>query len=384
MRILHVVAGLPRAGGGLSEVVPRLACEAVRLGHQATIATVTYGGDLGSAAALEAEAAGVKITRFSPTPPGVIFFSWEMLAQLHHLIHTADVVHVHANWTFPVWWACRCALREGKPLVMSPHGCLDPVRLAHSAWKKRVAGVLDRHCLRRATAIHATSETERGWIASYLGKARVHGSEPRVVVIPNGVELPIAARPSAQSADRVRQVLYLGRLHPVKGLELLISAWAIASRGLPPQQPWRLTIAGPDEQGTLAGLEQQTHALGLTNVVFSGPLYGMEKSQALANSDLLVLPTRSENFGLIVAEALAAGIPVITTKAAPWSEIEGNCGWWVDVNVDAIAKALVVAMLLSDDDRATLGACGRDLVVAKYQWANVGRSMVELYQELVR
>ena len=138
MRILHVVAGLPPAGGGLSELVPRFALEAARLGHDVTIATVARDDEPLSAAAQAAAAGGVRIVRFAPSAPRALFFSWEMRRWLPAVVRSADIVHVHSNWTFPVWWGSHCGLQAGKPLVMSPQGCLDPVRLAHSAWKKQI------------------------------------------------------------------------------------------------------------------------------------------------------------------------------------------------------------------------------------------------------
>jgi glycosyltransferase involved in cell wall biosynthesis len=372
MRILHVVAGLPAAGGGLAEAVARLAREAARLGHEVTIATVAGQDEPLASAAGEAEAAGVRIERHEPSAPRAIYFSRDMLRGLAPLAARADVLHVHSNWTFPVWLGCQAAIAAGRPLVISPHGCLDPVRLAHSAWKKRLVGAFDRRYLRQADVIHATSEAERGWIERYVG------GRPRIEVIPIGVDLP-ALRETANPAARTRTVLFLGRLHPLKGLDLLLDAWPIAMRALGPDARWALVIAGPDEQGTWAGLERQAQGLGLGNVRFAGPLYGAEKDRAIANADLFVLPSRSENFGIVVAEALAAGVPVITTKGTPWQEIHGSCGWWVDADAPAIAAALAAAMRLGDAERAAMGALGRALVEAKYQWASVGQAMAELY-----
>jgi glycosyltransferase involved in cell wall biosynthesis len=395
MRILHVVAGLPRNGGGLAEIVPRYAAATARLGHDVTIATVAERNAPLSVAADEAAAAGVNIIRCPPSLPRALYHSREMSRRLPTLVARADLVHVHSNWTFPVWRAAHCALVAGKPLVMSPHGCLSPASLAHSAWKKRLAGLFDRRYLRLASVIHATSEMERDWIERYVGKG------PRIAVIPNGVEMqafPGTPR-GLKPASRTRQVLYLGRLHPLKGLELLLDAWkgvGGTNNGRLEACPtgrhdrleacttgWELVIAGPDEQGTRAKLEAQARGLGLANVTFPGPLYGEEKAKALAEADLFVLPSRTENFGIAVAEALGAGLPVITTKGTPWSEIAGSCGWWVDVNAAAIAKALADGMRLSDEERAAMGTRGRELVAAKYQWESVGRAMAGVYERLV-
>lgn len=377
MRILHVVAGLPRNGGGLAEIVPRYAAATARLGHEVTIATVADATAPLSVAVDEAVAAGVKIVRCEPAVPRALYHSRELSRRLPTLVAAAHLVHVHSNWTFPVWRAAHCALVAGKPLIMSPHGCLAPMSLAHSAWKKRLAGLFDRRLLRQAAAIHATSDMERDWIERYVGTG------PRIYVIPNGVELPAAAAAAAKPARRTRQVLYVGRLHPLKGLDLLLEAWGRVRRSLPDGQPWQLVVAGPDEQRTRMRLEEQARRTGLDNVSFIGAVFGAEKAAAFAAADLFVLPSRSENFGIAVAEALAAGVPVITTKATPWSELSGPCGWWVDATSESIAVALDAAMHLSDAERVAMGAKGRALVEARYQWPAVGRAMVAAYQELV-
>ena len=401
VRILHIVAGLP-PGGGIAGVVPTLCRHLCLLGHEVTLATLD--GPL-SEAAQAAEAAGVRLVRFAPSFPCALYFSWQMLRGLPALVRAVDVVHVHSLWTFPVWWGCRCALRARKPLVMSPHGCLDPVRLRHSAWKKRLVGWIDRWCLRRAAVVHATSEMEREWVMDYcdhpvvaMGRVKGNGDHPvaamgsvktgerardgrgdsqearcrereeRIVVIPNGVEQGNAERRTQnverRSGER-KTVLYLGRLHPLKGLDLLVEAWgrirsslvhycdsafvadgqgtedggqetrdegreteanALMNSRTNDLASWRLVVAGPDEQGTLKTLKEQVARLGLEeSVVFADPVYGEEKWRMMAAADIFVLPTRSENFGIVVAEALACGVPVVTTKGAPWAELLGYC-----------------------------------------------------------
>jgi glycosyltransferase involved in cell wall biosynthesis len=377
MRILHVVAGLAQSGGGLAEFVPRLALECARLGHSVTIGTVAHPAEPLSSAAVNAAAGGVRIVRFTPSTPRQIFFSWGLGHGLAGLVADADLVHAHSNWTFPVWWASLLTLRACKPLVMSPHGCLDPVRLAHSAWKKRLVRPIDTRCLRQADAIHATSEVERGWIEGFLH------AHPPITVIPNGVDVDTFVRES-KAGGGARQLLFLGRLHPLKGLDTLIDAWQLASNGLSASENWELVIAGPDEQGCRGRLERQAKERGLGNVRFSGPLYGVDKAKAMAQADLFVLPSLSENFGIAVAEALAAGVPVITTKGTPWHELEDSCGWWADLGVEPLANALAASMRLTDAERAAMGARGRRLVESKYRWASVSRTMERLYRQLLR
>jgi len=389
MKILHIVAGVP-PGGGMAESVPALCRHLRQLGHEVTLATLD--GPL-SEAAQAAGDAGVRLVRFAPSFPRALYFSWQMLRGLPALACAADAVHVHGAWTFPVWWGCRCALQARKPLVMSPRGALNPVYLTHSAWKKRLVGWLDRACLRRAAAVHVTSETERGWVAAYcdhgvVAMASVKTGERRIVVIPNGVALEPRNTRNARNCEKgeTRTVLYLGRLHPLKGLELLVEAWGLLrprsgrngecknvrgagevargacdggharaepgdggvstqrrgdaeAQGFYPQlcdhwvvaksgagEGWRLVIAGPDEQGTLKALKTQVARLGLEeSVVFAGPVYGAEKERLLRAADVFVLPSRSENFGIAVAEALACGVPVVCTKGAPWEELLGYC-----------------------------------------------------------
>lgn len=428
MRILHIVAGLPREGGGLSELVPAFAREAALLGHDVSIATVAGENDVLSDAAAVAVRCGVKLLRFAPAPPRRLFFSAGMLRGLCGAVAAADVVHVHSNWTFPVWWGCHLALSFRKKLVLSPQGCLERERLKRSAWKKRIAGWLfDRRFLRRATVIHATCDAEAYGIRSYLGAAE--GALP-ITVIPNGADSELLlSRPTRDAFDAKwpacqgkQVVLSLSRLNPLKGLDLLVSAWGRVSDPFP---AWHLLIAGPDEGGHERRLRQAVQAAGISSrVTFCGPLYGADKAMAMRNASLFVLPTRNENFGIAVAESLACGVPVITTKGAPWAELMGNsesaealkcesskvpesvaakganqantdnlrtielpnsitssgrCGWWVDIGAEPLARALREAMGLSAEELRAMGESGRRLVERKYTWSAVAARMVAAY-----
>jgi glycosyltransferase involved in cell wall biosynthesis len=236
--------------------------------------------------------------------------------------------------------------------------------------------------------------------------------------------------------------LFLSRLHPLKGLGMLIDAWAEI-----PHAGWQLLVVGTDEAGHEAEIKARVERRGLAGAVtFGGPRYGDEKVAVMQAADLFVLPTHSENFGIVVAEALACGVPVITTKGAPWGEIlgeegsnappdgaagssaspggaagssappdgaagsnappdgaagssaspggaagssaspdgaagsSGRCGWWVDVGVDPLARALEEAMSLTDEERRAMGENGRRLVEAKYQWPMIAARMARVYE----
>ena len=394
MTILHIAAGL--SFGGIGEVVAMLSMYQRKQGCDVTMTTVAAEDDAISDSVSRAVAAGVKLVQFRRSFPKALFFSWQMLTGLNVLIKEADVVHVHSNWTFPVWWACRLALKYKKKLVMTPHGCLSPERLTHSKWKKKAVGSLDRYFLRKADVIHATCESEAKDIKAFMALAGLivatplveKGSKgvscqgakmqrkervfalanelPQVVVIPNGVELEeldgdvdhgFWKKRYPEIGDR-NVVLALGRLHPLKGLDLLIDAWAAAysvsnvsgDAGSIPHSTshiphstfnnWTLVIAGPDEQGTLEQLKSQVSKLNLTeHVLFSGVISAAERKDAIGSAQYLVLPSRHENFGLTVVEALACRVPVIATKGTPWSELLG----FASVKVRECANARVNA-----------------------------------------
>jgi glycosyltransferase involved in cell wall biosynthesis len=207
MKILHIVAGV-WPGSGIAEVVAGLA-RAMRVqGHEVSLATTQDNTVLkfeppslgsyaapGSSKVLKLGEVGVRVVGFGRSWPRAVYFSWVMVWGLGQEVREADTVHVHGCWTFPVWFGAWLALRHKKVLVMSPHGSLDPVRLQHSAWKKRLVGWMDRWLLRRASVVHATCESEKRWVQAFLkletGNLKLAGAlrveRPRIVVIPNGV-----------------------------------------------------------------------------------------------------------------------------------------------------------------------------------------------------
>jgi glycosyltransferase involved in cell wall biosynthesis len=286
-----------------------------------------------------------------------------------------DLVHNHGLWLMPNVDSAWAAARARRPFVQSPRGMLGAEALAFSRTKKRIFWrALQGPAMRLAACLHATSARE-------YEEIRAFGLTAPVAVIPNGIDLPGRPREPATAAGPWRVVVSLGRIHPKKGLDLLLRAWAAVE---PRHLSWRLLIAGPDEAGHAAALCGLARRLGLQRVAIEGPVYDEAKWQAYRAADLFVLSSRNENFGLTVAEALAAGTPVISTKGAPWSQLERRgCGWWVDSNVEALAAALESAMSLPPALLRRMGEKGRAWMAQEYSWERAAHDMLAVYRWLV-
>lgn len=296
------------------------------------------------------------------------------LAQIHSETPLA-VIHQHSLWAYFLHEGAVFANRHEIPLVMAPRGTLKPWALAYKRWKKRVAMLLyQRRDLQRASLLHATAADE-------VEAIRAQGLKQPILLSPNGVELPPESELAAHEPEaQTRTVLFLSRIHPIKGLELLLHAWKRLS-----PQGWVLQIAGNDEIGYQAELERLCAQLSLGNTVrFSGSLFGAEKVAAYRSADLFILPSFSENFGIVIAEALGHGLPVITTTGCPWQELQTeDCGWWVSAKEEAIAAALEDAIGASAEQRRQMGLRGRELIRRKYQWEAIGMDVARAYRWLL-
>lgn len=287
----------------------------------------------------------------------------------------ADILHTHGLWQHPSWAALAWKKRHGQPHVVSVRGMLEPWAWQHKAWKKRpVWWLWEQRNLQSASLLHATSEQEAQAV-------RARGLTVPIAIIPNGVELPVEAtgglNVEGQKSEEKKTALFLSRIHPKKGLPLLFEAWA---KVLP--EHWKLNIVGPDEGGYRVELERLVGELGLKDVVrFPGSLTGEAKEQAFRAADVFILPTHSENFGIAVAEAMAHGLPVITTHGAPWKLLEEErCGWWVPVSVDGIAAALDCATRKTSEELGAMGARGRKIAEERFAWDGIASEMISCYR----
>lgn len=274
----------------------------------------------------------------------------------------ADVVHVHGLWQRANWKAVRWARANGAKVVWSTHGMTAPWSLRHKWWKKCLLWWLaQKPLLRSVDLIHATTELERGWNGGL-----------RQVVVPLGTHLP-GDEPSSGTA-RTKTLLFVGRVHPVKAIDRIIAAFQRASH-----DGWRLRIVGPDQ----VGYRKELEAIAGPDVDFAGPKFGAELGCEYANCACAILASHTENFGATVVDALAHGKPVIAGTRTPWKVVaEKGCGWWVENDVETLAKAMGEMMSLTDDGRAEMGRRGRALVEATYTWSAVARAMMKAYSEV--
>ncbi len=302
-----------------------------------------------------------------------------------------DVVHIHALWSPWLSKVYRWARRNGVKVVWSPHGMITPWALGQKKWKKRLALALYQlRGLKGADLIHVTAESE-------VEDVRRLGLKNKIAIVPLGVDCSGSRRYArddghtpirhceARSDEAIRNepihtALFISRVHPKKGLFDLVDAWGVLK-----PQGWRLIIAGPSFETHAEYVIRRARALGLGEdvVQYVGPVFGEGKDELYAEADLFVLPTYSENFGVVVLEALAQGCPVITTKGAPWAELETyDCGKWIETGVASLVPALREMMALSDEQRAAMGTRGRKLVEEKYTWPAIALQMKKAYEGL--
>lgn len=298
--------------------------------------------------------------------------SYEMKRGLDIASQSAEIVHNNSLWMMPNIYSYQAARKNGCKIVTSPHGTLSSWALNHRRLKKRIFGFFMQYpALRETDLFHATCEKE-------YHEIREAGYRQPVAVIPIGMELPDLVNTSQHDPSRMRRIVYFGRLHAVKGIDRLLLAWNQAYL-----DGWEVIIAGPDG-GALDALQNLVAQNHIPNVSFVGEINGKAKYSFLADADLCVLPSSTENFGVTVAEALASGTPVIASQGTPWKGLERErCGRWIPIGIEPLVVALREMMALSDDERAAMGARGRTWIQRDFSWESIGFQMKQAYEWLL-
>lgn len=298
---------------------------------------------------------------FSPT-----YHRWlrEMAATEPRLL-----IHNHSLWMMPNIYPGWVAKLSRTPFIVSPRGTLGGAAFdGGSSLKRLLWPLVQRPALSAVSCFHATAESEAREI-------RGHGFGQAIAVIPNGIDLP-PYLPATEA--RRKEVLFLGRVHPKKGLDVLLRAWRRVESDAP---GWTLRIVGPDNGGHLAQMVRLAGQLGLRSVEFAGELVGAEKTAAYARASIFVLPTRNENFAMTVAEALASGTPAIVSKGAPWSGLEATrSGWWIDFGEEPLAEMMSLAIKTPSEELRKMGERGKDWMRSDFSWDAIGRKMTRVYE----
>lgn len=286
-----------------------------------------------------------------------------------------DVVHINGCWQ-PQLAFFQWAARSLKiPVVLSPHGMLEPWIVKRHYWTRKWPAIqlYQRGLVKHADYLHATADKEKDNLLRL-------GWNARIAVIPNAVNIEVL--PIKDNWSLKRRIVFMSRLHVKKGIELLLEALSHLKSDL---DGYEVIIAGEGELDYVKTLKKAAISFGLSEVVkLVGGVYGAEKVSLLQSADFFVLPTYSENFGIVVAEALACGTPVITTHGTPWKVLEENeCGWYIPVGVNALKKTLREAISVTEETIERMGRNGRRLVEKQYTDKSVASRFFEKYTFLL-
>ena len=363
MRVIHYIPSIDRESGGVGSYMQLMAKS---LGELVELHVVTHASDH------ELMLENCQLYYMAHCTSYV-----KMKKQWNTLLNDIDphVVHINSCWQPESAFVQKWASNMGYKTVYTPHGMLEPWILHRHYWTRKVPALLlyQKASIKGADVIHATSECERQNLLSL-------GYNKNVVVIPNGID--VRQIEVKDGWEKKRTLLFLSRIHVKKGIELLIYAVAALKEEM---NGYQVLIAGEGDADYIAELKDLAQKKGVNDMVqFIGGVYGDAKWELYRKADVFVLPTHSENFGIVVAEALASGTPVITTTGTPWCELNTKqCGWWVPCSQDEITNAVHSAIKSTDVELKIMGQKGRQLIEERYSVESVAMRMKSLYECLV-
>jgi len=378
MNVVHIADSLNQAMGGPPRSIVALCEHLAPLVDRLDLCCADLGADFGPL--LDVDESLVELTE---VPCRIwkslrLYIPKGLRAVLKTKARSADLFHSHGLWAPANAIAATVAAGARTPLVISPRGSFDPEALARAAWKKALFKRLYvNRALRYASCIHALGRHEADCIRRF-------GLDNPIAVIPNAVNpSPCGGaetgRDWASEFGGQKLIVFLGRLHPIKGLDVLVESW----RRLADQfSDWRLVLAGPDEDGYLAKLESQVSDANLADrVSFPGGVYRADKDSLLAAADMFVLPSRTEGMSVALLEALGAGLPVVITRSCSFPEAEScGAGFVADSQVDSLSEALEKMLKTPQARRREMGRAGAALAVDRYSWGPVAAEMLEVYR----
>lgn len=364
MKILSFVSSIDLASGGPSRSVPMFAKGLAELGVDMTLMTIC--SENMNIHALEGTIVKLKVLEPS--------FSKKEIAK-YLADEKFELIQIQSMWDWPYHKLMVEARKQGIPYIVTPRGMLEPWSLSQKKWKKKLAWWLyQRHDVQKSACVFTTAKME----AEHVSKLGITTCK---AVIPNGIETD-AYRCKASVDGIKKQVLFLSRLHVKKGIEILIDSWKRVASDF---SDWQLLVIGNGEAEYIHRLEMKVERLGLKDSIKILPqVFGEAKIKVYQESALFCLPSYSENFGMVIAEAMSCGTPVITTTNCPWEILdESKIGWCVDLSVDNIERALREAMTMTPTDLYEMGQQASKLINENYDYRVVTRNTLRLYKWLL-
>lgn len=358
LKVIHFITAIDRSLGGVSIYMQLLAKE---LGKLVDLTVVTRP----TSNPLHLENCNVIYLPYPMSKLHEFTKQWKLI--LKH--EKPDIVHINGIWMIQTWIIQKEAIKLNIPTFITPHGMLEPWILQRNSWKKKLAlQLFQKKALKMAKALIATADSEKENIL----KLKFNNN---IITIPNGID--VSEIPFQKTPILHKKLLYLSRIHPKKGVELLIEVIYSLKEEL---KEYEIIIAGEGEQEYINQLQQQLRNHDIQNVKFIGGVYNEAKWQLYTNADCFILPTFSENFGYVIAESLACGTPVITTQGTPWQDLETyQCGLWIDRNKENLIAAIKKILSMNYDDIYIWGKNGRQLIQKKYTTQIMAQKLYQLY-----
>jgi glycosyltransferase involved in cell wall biosynthesis len=373
MRHLHFTQSLePLQGGGLGTSTVALHNRFLAAGVESQLCS-TYGK--------MPQTSTPKIAEYRRKLPEILYYSPELKNRVREIVAARDILHGHGLYVGTNYLFGREARRQHKALVYHVHGFFEPWILNRSRWKKKLAHWLFEEANFRHVKLW------RALTAKEADQIRASGITAPIVVAPNGLTLEDYPAPETKDeavetplvprlAKTARRALFLGRIHPKKGLDLLLSSWAAlngASNG------WELVIAGPDENGYLNKIKDTARILNLVDKIrFTGPVTGRAKTALLHSADLFVLPSYSEGFSMSLLEAMACKVPVVATQSCNFPDVTARqAGWECKCTKESVRGTLNEALREDDLARQQRGWNGYRLVKERYAWPAIVSTILQ-------
>lgn len=379
INVCHVTPTISRHGGGVASYVWDVAVRGNEFGIKPLVLGVN---DPDTAVDIAKYTPEINVRSVNRKGPGIIAYAPDLLSVIEQ--SATDLVHAHGLRMWPIYGAYKAARKKQIPFVLSMHGMMTPALLQRNKLKKKIAYALfDRQTLKNADLIHATSTLE-------LQHIRDYGCKNPILISPIGCDVAPEPNPQAKQEffkkfpviKNKRILLYLGLIHYKKGLIRLIQAWAKLSKQ---HTDWHLVLAGPDNMNHLQEVQQKINETQTAETItLTGPVFGDQKAAAFNLSQAFVVHSDWENFGIVIAEALAAGKPVLTSDQNPWEVInKKNCGWWIPLTQSALEEALGNVLSSSENELKNKGQNGRKLIESNYAWNAVYKNIRASYDWLL-